>query len=351
MHQLLSRAINKQQGAALLLIMMIVIITGSSLVLATANYQNRRQAEQLNTLQDMYYAKEALIAYAIQHDDNYPGQGPGRLPCPDTDNDGEAETACNDTVEQYLGRLPEFVTLPSGSRYNISDTNAGIDQQFWYAVTPAFHMTGTLAKLNTTTNPFFTIDSVGDADGDAYNDTVAVIFAPGEAIDGQTRVSNDADDYLENGNEEGINFVRNNAADAANFNDQIVTITRSEIISASALKTAIEIKNLLDNYYYAGSTISFFGCWFTYDLNIYPYTYTKAADPCVEETAQQRFESTLTSASSWFDDEDWDQLDITYTFLSPSSATITFEDCNIRFTISLNEGISRDRKNCNDPDP
>ena len=356
MHQPPSKAINKQQGVALLLIMMIVIVTGSSLVLATANYQNQRQVEQIDTLQDMYYAKEALIAYALQHNANYPGQGPGRLPCPDTDNDGDAEASCNETVGQYLGRLPEFAVLPSGSRYNFSNTNPGIDQQFWYAVTPAFHMTGTAAGLNTTTNPFFTIDGVGDSDGDAYNDVVAVIFAPGEAVNGQIRVSNDADDYLEGDNQDGVNFIRNDPAIASeNFNDQFVTITRNEIVTAAAMKAAMDVKDSLDGFYDDGMNyifyISFFhpncaSAW-NFFMNTYPRDNANTG-MCITQTEQQGYDSALASyASAWYAGEAWDTVD-SYNYVNATQATVTFTDCNIVFTINRNTGITRDRRDCND---
>ena len=356
MHQPPGKAINKQQGVALLLIMMIVIVTGSSLVLATANYQNQRQVEQIDTLQDMYYAKEALIAYALQHNANYPGQGPGRLPCPDTDNDGDAEASCNETVGQYLGRLPEFAVLPSGSRYNFSNTNTGIDQQFWYAVTPAFHMTGTAAGLNTTTNPFFTIDGVGDSDGDAYNDVVAVIFAPGEAVNGQIRVSNDADDYLEGDNQDGVNFIRNDPAIASeNFNDQFVTITRNEIVTAAAMKAAMDVKDSLDGFYDDGMNyifyISFFhpncaSAW-NFFMNTYPRDNANTG-MCITQTEQQGYDSALASyASAWYAGEAWDTVD-SYNYVNATQATVTFTDCNIVFTINRNTGITRDRRDCND---
>ena len=328
---------------------MIVIVTGSSLVLATADFQNQRHAEQIETLEDMAYAKEALIAYAVQHNANYPGQGPGHLPCPDTDNDGAAEASCNNLSAQYLGRLPEFVTLPSGSRFPVSDTNAGIDQQFWYAVTPAFHMTGTGA-LNTASNSILTVD--GD------NDVVALIIAPGESVAGQSRVSNDVADYLEGGNQNAVNFVRSYATDPANFNDQIVKITRTEIITAMANKAAQEIKVVLDDYYLSTNQYYLYGIWGPWCSGPFNASGTYPQDNYLNtgcntswgiyESEQEAYDTVIPGdAVAWFANENWDAVD-SYTFVSTTEARITFTGCNIVYTLNYNNDVSRDRRDCND---
>lgn len=354
MHRIPScKSPNHQGGVALLLIMFIVIVTGSTAILASVNYQNSRLASELDISTELAGAKDALVAYAIQHNVNYASSnaGPGRLPCPDTNNDGAAEASCDSTVSQYMGRLPEFVNLPSGGRFEIGNHNSNIDQQFWYAVNPNFHMSGAGVAVNTSTgtNPVFTVDG--------NNDVVAVILAPGEMVDNQDRVSNAADDYLEGGNELGVNFVRSRLADPDNFNDKLVIIKRTDIINAAAIKAAEEIRDVLHayhsvnhNYYFY---ISFWGtCFGPFSQSSFPQNNSiNAGGPCFTETTEQAYSAAISSSVvAWFGNEQWDTVD-NYTFVNNNQARITFTNCNIIFTYNYTGGqttVSRDRNSCTD---
>ncbi len=84
-----------QTGAALLALMLIVIIGSSYFLIAKLNINLALTQQYEETGIALSAAKNALIGYAISYPDRVnPGDGPGYLPCPDIDNDGDAEGSC-----------------------------------------------------------------------------------------------------------------------------------------------------------------------------------------------------------------------------------------------------------------
>lgn len=80
-------------------------------------------------------AREALIAYAADRPVST-SVGPGYLPCPDSDNDGWAESTCGSLAGdvgqgERLGRLP-WKTL------GIADLRDGHGERLWYAVSTRY---------------------------------------------------------------------------------------------------------------------------------------------------------------------------------------------------------------------
>src|SRR5882672_3976399 len=117
---------NRQRGIALLIVLaLLVLLVGTVMVGFTGDLarQNRKQQQTTDALA---MAKEALIGYAAKD----PNQ-PGVLPCPDSDNDGSADSPCGATGVTAIGRLP-WKTL------GLPDVRDGAGECLWYAVSANF---------------------------------------------------------------------------------------------------------------------------------------------------------------------------------------------------------------------
>jgi hypothetical protein len=179
-----------QRGAALLIVLAILmtgVLYGLVLGLneATATAPLQRSQQNAETLRQ---AKEALIAYAVQRPDPtalpFGGHGPGHFPCPDRNNDGFSDGVACGTGATRLGRLPwRSLGLP--------DLRDASGERLWYAVSRCFLERPLGTELATCANGYRVNSDVPGALrlvglAPAQN-VVAVIFAPGAPIGGQTR--------------------------------------------------------------------------------------------------------------------------------------------------------------------
>ncbi len=164
---------NAQSGYALVIFLLVLISMGGVVVAGysqavkrevdTSRYNhNKRVLEQ---------AKQALLMFAY----NYPSsndRGPGRLPCPDHDNDGDIDFPLDcDTV----GRFPW-----KDSRLNIQETLDADGEVLWYAVSSSFNnMPGGIVNPNSS-GTITLFDQSGNRvyDGSAGEGIAAIIIAP-----------------------------------------------------------------------------------------------------------------------------------------------------------------------------
>lgn len=234
--------LKKQTGAALLVLMLVLII-GSSYFLVTklnTNLAKTRQSEETGLA--LSTAKNALIGYAISYPDKVnPNFGPGYLPCPDLDNDGDAEGSCAlaNPTNRTTGRLP-FETL------ELSELRDGSGASLWYALSDRYRNFNGFTPLNSETAGELTINKVVDID--KVVDIVAIIIAPGEPFDYQDRSAdaNDVTNYLEDDNSDlDVNFVTNANV---NFNDRLIVITRQELMEVVEKRVLGEVAQALRTY-------------------------------------------------------------------------------------------------------
>jgi hypothetical protein len=227
----------KQQSGAAVLAFMLVLITGTSYILLNRlnNYSNYARDTQSHIA--LLEAKRALLSYAM----NYPElrsptvKGPGYLPCPDQNNNGNP-TNCGTSVTTTLrlGRLP-FRIL------GLTDLQESGGERLWYAVSDNF-------KNTLSNDTVLNSEKTGLISVDGVNDIVAVIIAPGAPVGAQSgRTSNDPADYLEDVNAVASSgtFVTSSAAE---FNDQLVTITRQELMAAVEKRVLGEVISTLNSY-------------------------------------------------------------------------------------------------------
>lgn len=101
----------RERGAALLIILIIIGI-GAAWLLVSALKSSPQVERDKTTADVLAKAKDALIGYAATYRDTHPDTGNytdkvfGYLPCPDTDNDGQADPQCGAKDVTVVGRLP-----------------------------------------------------------------------------------------------------------------------------------------------------------------------------------------------------------------------------------------------------
>ncbi|MDX1518540.1 MAG: hypothetical protein R3318_00355 [Gammaproteobacteria bacterium] len=227
-----------QKGVALMALIL-VIITGTSFMLVSKLNINLVDRENIQeTYQSLEKAKQALIAYSLtvpERSSASPRPGPGYLPCPDTNNDGTADTPC---AANSIGRLP-YATLEEEMLLDDSG------EVLWYALSNNFRFNPVpFTPMNSETAGQLTLDGQGDI--------VAVIFAPGVAFNNQQRniAPNAAANYLENDNSNGdasfISYLVND--NPPTFNDRVIAITRQELMAAVEKRVLHEVDVTFVNY-------------------------------------------------------------------------------------------------------
>jgi len=239
-HSLTGRGIRaRTQGGIMVIAIMLILVAGSSYMLVKKFNANAQKARaDVKTMEALKTAKQALIGYAVTYPDD-PGLdgGPGYLPCPDTNNDGQPEGNCSDATGSTIGRLPHGYT-----RLGISDLRDGSGERLWYAISENYRYgPNKTIPLNSDTEGTLEVDNV--------NDIVAIVFAPREPVSGQNSrgsMAEDIEDYLEgeNANLDQV-FTRSGGVD---FNDRLVIITRNELMTVVETRVLGDIYRSLQNY-------------------------------------------------------------------------------------------------------
>lgn len=233
LHSVINR--KTQKGAALLAFIMIFIVASAYTLVKKLNsntIENVRHAANFDVLNK---AKAALIGYAVNYPLDHSGVGPGRLPCPDTNNNGSAVGNCTGAT---TGRLP-YKTL------ELEDLRDQFGQRLWYRVANNY-------RSYTVNPPAVNSDTAGNFSVDGNADIVAVIFAPGSPVAAQDRAADELDvaNYLEDDNADtGDAFVTSATLNPNNeFNDTLITITRQELMSAVEKRVLGDVAEALTNY-------------------------------------------------------------------------------------------------------
>ncbi|MCY4339072.1 MAG: hypothetical protein OXD47_09780 [Gammaproteobacteria bacterium] len=221
------------QGAALLAFLLALSVASGWLLLSDLNRQAQVYTRRVSSALTLHRAKQALLSYAMNYPDlrANPEKGPGFLPCPDRNNDGRPESNCAAGTGTILGRLP-FAIL------GLDDPRDSSGARLWYAVSPDFRNTrSNHAVINSETPGQFTLDGA--------DDVVAVVMAPGVPVGAQVaRPSNAPTDYLEGENAS----VADGRFSTLAGNDQVVAISRAELMQALELRVTNEVRALLARY-------------------------------------------------------------------------------------------------------
>ncbi len=182
-----------QRGVALIVLLALVSAVLVGLLLTVASGSNIGTERGKRTATALAKAKEGLIAYAVAVQPDTDAKRPGELPCPDLNNDGQAELLCFNN-NQRVGRLP-WKTL------GLSDLRDADGERLWYALSTNFQRRNTnqcdtpgdATCLNSETPGTITVRNASGAvihDGTtlannpllAPTGALAVVFAPGSVV-------------------------------------------------------------------------------------------------------------------------------------------------------------------------
>lgn len=258
----------RQRGAILLVILVIIIVGAAAFLLHTLNSYSLQTARNKDTADALAKAKDALIAYAVTYSDTHPGLY-GYLPCPDSDaSNGEGSSKlinCGSHDVSAIGRLP-WRTL------DLPPLRDGNGECLWYAVSGNYKNNPypTYTLMNWDNYGLFQIYAAPGVPLTGAQDTyaVAAVFSPGVALSGQNRTPDGsaptcggnytAGNYLDHDtfsstfyNNAAPSTTANaistffNAGASANFNDQIIYITSSDIFNA------VKKRNDFDNFVFS----------------------------------------------------------------------------------------------------
>jgi hypothetical protein len=271
--------LSKQRGAALI-VMLVIMIMGAIVFLVSSLSKSGLQTERdKKTAGALAQAKDALIGYAASVDLTTGSKRPGDLPCPDTNNDGIAETICGNASGSTgqnlrLGRLP-WKTL------GLTDLRDGSGEGLWYAVSNNFknntrttctnsNLSGCLNSDTPGTISVFSSEGTLLNNGGGNTGAVAIIIAPGDVLQrtdkttAQDRSStgiNNPQNYLDvalgkdNANfvdgSSTTGFIQGNIMNSSGnviLNDHLLVITQDNIMQAIQKRVAAEVKNCLTEY-------------------------------------------------------------------------------------------------------
>jgi type II secretory pathway pseudopilin PulG len=258
-----------QSGFALLIFLVIMMGLGG-IALTGVTQQIKKEVDQKrfdHNKEVLNRAKQALLMFAYNYPETNAPNGPGRLPCADIDNDGNADTGFASCIS--LGRLPW--KHPNLNLHEILDADG---EHLWYYVSGTFatnvrNYSGSVpasAKhlggkrfINSSVPGTITIrDQSGTViyDG-AVNGVAAVIIAPGKEIESngvlQNRIVANEDDpvhYLDQLIGVGDGFILGPvyAQNDIVVNDQIVVITSDEVIEMAEKATLQAYRNAINTY-------------------------------------------------------------------------------------------------------
>jgi hypothetical protein len=257
-----ARSAIRQRGWAMLLTAALVALGVLGVVFSMSSSTSTLIANQRAQMhaQVLAVAKEALIGYAVSQTNQ-----PGALPCPDTDNDGTADSPCGGAGVTAIGRLP-WRTL------GLPDLRDAAGECLWYAVSSNFKNSGVSGPAVINSDSWGTLvvnDGAGTPLPSPPNPAAAIVFAPGAALAGQDRTppvgpattcggNANAVNYLEGSNAvAGTTFVSSPAS--ATLNDRLQLVSTADIMTPVERRAAREILARLESYRTSGG--NWCGCY------------------------------------------------------------------------------------------
>lgn len=225
------RPIARQRGVVLLVLA--VMISVMTLGWLYARIAGQRNADTV-TFKTLAIARAALIGRAVA-DTNHPGS----LPCPDTDNDGVAQT----TVGQEGGNCPGYIGRLPWRTLGLSDIRDANGDRLWYALSSDARDYQNL-KVNSQL-------TAGNLQLNGNGDLVAVLLSPGVVIAPQLRdVSheNNVGNYLEGENAIADNVYESRPVTDPAFNDKVLTLSSAQAFRITERRILQQIAEFLTQY-------------------------------------------------------------------------------------------------------
>ncbi len=252
------RSPSGSRGFALMLVLLLIGAGVGAALLSFFSPNTLTLESDQKTADALAQVKAALIAYAVTRGGITGADRPGEFPCPDTNAPGTAFYGLQNGTcgggAVALGRVP-WRTL------GIPEPKDSAGETLWYAVANPFRRNPPNAGVINSDTRGNIIVYAADGVTPLTTEAVAVIFAPGRAVGGQTRGGanqNIATNYLETSN--GIDnadpapptgpFIagRLRAPNNPNYNDRLLYITTREFMPAVEMRVVREIRVALEGY-------------------------------------------------------------------------------------------------------
>lgn len=258
---------NRQGGQALLILAALLVLGGTWALVGAVNSLRSESDQRAYNARRLAEVKTALIGWVAATAANSTENNPGRLPCPQawsdvgSTNEGRAAGNCSATA---AGWVP-WRTLGIDKPLDVAG------RQFWYVVSPGWHLPSAGATLTINSNTAGQLSLDGTP-------VVALLIAPGPALKiapnsnqtaagctSRTQVqtinlpgtSPNPLDFLDcqNGTTSDNTFTTAVVDNATNpvFNDQVVAITTADLLpaleAAIARRMATDIVPVLKSVY------------------------------------------------------------------------------------------------------
>lgn len=246
-----------QQGSTLIILLLILVIAGTAALFSILDGNAVKNARYKKSTAALAEAKNALIGYSTSY------KRPGVLPCPDTNNDGVADTNGNLGCWSGIGRLP-WKTL------GLDDIRDGNGESLWYALSANFANVPSSLIINSDDSfgGLFVCPENGCGDASPVpsppltvpfpiaGKLVALVFSSGTVLNGQNRLdgvdlnpnpalnidnAKKSNNYLDaiyiganqfnnaTGSSNGNDFISGELT--SSFNDRVLTISTAEIFN------------------------------------------------------------------------------------------------------------------------
>lgn len=345
----------RQQGYMLLALLLVLFVSGTSFVIgAIDTRQSLALREQSEVTRQLALAKEALLAYAASTPALFGNDiGPGYLPCPDADNSALPDAASSYSEDDTdalcpagltLGRLPQYVVTEAGN-YPLNSHFAGRDQQFWYAVSPLHLRTSSNTPSSNKTNAALSRLTL-----DGTSRIVALIIAPGEALDTQDRASNPLlySNYLDGTNgSSATSFISSYSANPAQFNDSLVAITHDELMHYVGTVVAARLQQQLETAYGSYPNCLVYN-WFGTNYTICPYVHSSFLSAWAGDwIAAEQWNAYSGSTFNYMGNNYYNLSRTLYYHTTPGLPQVRFFGCNsMNFQLSFGAGITRQGDSC-----
>jgi hypothetical protein len=245
---LLCKPAKLQRGFAMILILSLIVLLSAYFITSGLNRTSAQlsNAREERTMSALLKAKSALVAYAAseqwQRSMGQVTRQLGALPCPDRDDDGDADcigAGITNSVS-LIGRLP-WTTLGT------DDLRDASGERLWYALSRNFRKLSGVTVVNSDAQGQLTVTGTATA-----SNVVAVVIAPGPVILGQDRVAghNNPLSYLEGFNaNDNVNFIfTTNARPSDTLNDRFVVITQADLMASVEPMVAARIERNIKPY-------------------------------------------------------------------------------------------------------
>ncbi|HSQ04178.1 MAG TPA: hypothetical protein VLN59_09090, partial [Burkholderiales bacterium] len=228
-----------QKGQILLMMLLLLGMVGAAVVYGFSPTSTSVREQDRRTSAALAQARDALIGRAAADDAR-----PGSLPCPDADNDGDADGPigyAGNNCQSYVGRLP-WRTL------GLPDLRDSAGERLWYVLSSNFRDYQYAGPLNPDAAGQLVVKNDSGATIDAS--AVAIIIAPGPSVGTQVRDAANqlvATMYLDGENANGDATYVTGPSSAA-FNDRLVYISREALFASVTVRVAKEVNAALENY-------------------------------------------------------------------------------------------------------